>query len=64
MDKLGVGNNSKDGSDNNLNRTGQFLGVGAQENADDGSEVTPPTSDLLTGEYLGKRVADDAFKLF
>lgn len=58
------GNNSKDGSDNNLNRTGQFLGVGAQANADEGSEVAPPISDLLTGEYLGKRVADVALKLF
>lgn len=58
------GNNSTDGSDDNLNRTGQFLGVGAQANADEGSEVAPHKSDLLTGEYLGQRVARVAHKLF
>lgn len=66
MINLGLlsGNNSKDGSDNNLNRTGQFLGVDTQANAYEGSEGVPPTSDLLTGEYLGKKVADVALKLF
>lgn len=56
--------NSKDGFDNNLNRTGQLLGVGTQANADKGSEIAPPKSDLLTGEYLGKRVTNVALKLF
>lgn len=58
------GNYSKKGSDDNLNRTGQFLGVGAQANIDEGNEATPPKSDLLTGEYLGERVAKVALKLF
>lgn len=66
MAKLGATfrSNSKDGSNNNLNRTGQFLKVGAQANANEGSEITPPKSDLLTREYLGKREADAALKLF
>ena len=54
---LPPGNNSSKGSEEDLNRLGFFLGAGAQSNADQGPEVSPPQSDLLTAEHLGERVA-------
>ena len=50
-------NNHSKGSEHELNRLGFFLGAGAQPNADEGPDVSPPQSDLLTAEYLGERVA-------
>jgi len=50
-------NNSSKGSEEELNRLGFFLGAGAQSNADQGPELSPPQSDLLTAEHLGERVA-------
>ncbi|MFM0088820.1 flavodoxin family protein [Paraburkholderia sediminicola] len=50
-------NNHSKGSEQELNRLGFFLGAGAQSNADEGPDVSPPQSDLLTAEYLGERVA-------
>lgn len=50
-------NNHSRGSEQELNRLGFFLGAGAQSNADEGPDLSPPESDLLTAEYLGERVA-------
>jgi multimeric flavodoxin WrbA len=45
------------GSAEDLNRIGSWLGVATQANKDQGTDVAPPLSDLLTGEALGHRVA-------
>lgn len=57
------GNNSSKGSVNDLNRLGSFLGAMAQANSDEGADVAPIQSDLLTAEHLGERVATLAKKL-
>lgn len=56
---LGVpgGNNQSTGSEEDLNRLGFWLGAAAQSNADQGPDLAPPASDLLTAEGLGERVA-------
>lgn len=51
------GNNSSQGSPEDLNRIGSYLGAMAQSNADEGAEVTPPQADRATAEVLGARVA-------
>ena len=45
------------GSAEDLNRLGSWLGAMAQSNKDQGAEIVPPPSDLLTAEALGRRVA-------
>lgn len=57
------GNNSSTGSVNDLNRLGSFLGAMAQANSDQGADVAPIASDLLTAERLGERVATIAKRL-
>jgi multimeric flavodoxin WrbA len=57
------GNNSSTGSVNDLNRLGSFLGAMAQANSDQGADVAPIASDLLTAEHLGERVATVAKRL-
>ncbi|MFL9610475.1 flavodoxin family protein [Methylobacillus sp. Pita2] len=57
------GNNSSAGSVYDLNRLGGFLGALAQANSDQGPDVAPLQSDLLTAEHLGERVADITKKL-
>ncbi len=57
------GNNSSTGSVNDLNRLGGFLGALAQANSDQGADVAPLQSDLLTAEHLGERVAHITNKL-
>jgi len=57
------GNNLSSGSEADLNRLGFFLGAGSQSNADQGPEVAPPQSDLLTAEHLGERVAMVALQM-
>lgn len=52
------GNNSSQGSPDDLNRLGSYLGAMAQSNADVGPDVAPPPADLKTGAHLGKRVAE------
>jgi len=54
---LRAGNNSTQGSVNDLNRLGSFLGVMAQSNVDQSVEFTPPQSDRDTVFNLGQRVA-------
>lgn len=51
------GNNRSDGSEEDLNRLGFFLGAAAQSNTDEGADLAPPASDLRTAELLGERVA-------
>lgn len=51
------GNNNSQGSVNDLNRLGGFLGALAQSNSDQGPEAGPIASDLKTAEHLGARVA-------
>lgn len=46
------------GSADDLNRLGSWLGVATQANKDQDADVVPPLSDLLTGEALGRRVAE------
>jgi multimeric flavodoxin WrbA len=46
-----------DASEHDLNRIGSWLGAMAQANKDQGPEIVPPASDLLTAEALGRRVA-------
>lgn len=54
------GNNSSQGSPEDLNRIGSYLGAMAQSNADEGAEVTPPQADRDTAQALGARVATAA----
>jgi NAD(P)H dehydrogenase (quinone) len=56
------GNNSSKGSPEDLNRTGFYLGAGAQSNVDQGPDAGPTASDLRTAEHLGKRVAEAAIR--
>lgn len=56
------GNNHSQGSVNDLNRLGSFLGAMAQANSDQGADVAPIQSDLLTAEHLGARVAQMAVR--
>lgn len=51
------GNDTSKGSIEDLNRLGSWIGAMAQSNKDQGPELAPPSSDLLTAEYLGRRVA-------
>jgi len=57
------GNNSTQGSVEDLNRLGSFLGAMAQSNNDEGPELAPPPADLKTAEYLGRRVAEQVKRL-
>ncbi len=54
------GNNSSQGSVEDLNRLGSFLGGMAQANADQGPDLAPPAADRKTAEHLGTRVAEAA----
>ena len=54
---LPTGNNTTHGSDRDLNRLGFWLGAASQSNTDQGPDLAPPESDLLTAEHLGERVA-------
>ena len=59
---LPPGNNSTQGSPENLNRLGASLGATSQSDADVGPDVAPPKSDLETGRHLGQRVAEAALR--
>ncbi|QXM23770.1 flavodoxin family protein [Elioraea tepida] len=56
------GFNSSKGSPADLNRTGHFLGLGTQANADEGADVTPPASDHETAKAFGRRIAEITVK--
>ena len=59
---LPPGNNSSEGSDDNLNRMGASLGAMAQSLADKGPDVTPPDADQRTARYYGERIAQAAIR--
>ncbi|MGH2584392.1 MAG: flavodoxin family protein [Dehalococcoidia bacterium] len=48
---------TSEGSAEDLNRLGSWLGAMAQSNKDQSADVAPPESDLRTAEALGRRVA-------
>ncbi|MBF0325125.1 MAG: flavodoxin family protein [Alphaproteobacteria bacterium] len=54
------GNNSSNGSVEDINRLGSFLGAMAQANSDQGPELAPPQADRKTAALLGQRVAEAA----
>lgn len=51
------GNNSSQGSADDINRLGSSLGAMAQSNVDEGPDTAPPQTDLQTAKLLGERVA-------
>lgn len=55
-------NNSTQGSANDLNRLGFWLGAAAQSNTDQGPDLAPPEADLATARHLGWRVAQTALQ--
>lgn len=57
------GNNTSTGSPEDLNRLGSYAGAMAQSNNDQGPDVVPPQSDLLTAAALGERVAKLASRM-
>jgi multimeric flavodoxin WrbA len=56
---LHPGWNVSDGSENDLNRLGFFLGAGAQTNNDEGPEAVHK-ADITTAEHLGRRLVEAA----
>lgn len=54
---------SSNGSADDLNRLGGFLGAMAQSPSDAAADVAPPHADLQTAEHLGRRVAEVAAQL-
>jgi NAD(P)H dehydrogenase (quinone) len=54
------GNNTSQGSPDDLNRIGSYLGAMAQSNGDQGADLVPPQSDRDTARHMGKRVAQAA----
>ncbi|MFI9785560.1 flavodoxin family protein [Kitasatospora sp. NPDC051984] len=50
--------NTSNGSTEDINRLGSWLGAMSQSNNDESPEVTPSASDLRTAEVLGRRVAE------
>lgn len=54
------GNNSSNGSEDDLNRLGGSLGALAQSDVDVGPDAAPRASDLATARHLGRRVAECA----
>jgi multimeric flavodoxin WrbA len=51
------GYNSSQGTPQDINRVGSYLGAMAQANADQGPDVAPPQADRETAALLGERVA-------
>src|ERR1700682_5047702 len=54
---LNYGNNRSYTDEDILNRDSYTLGVATQANMDQGGAVAPPSSDIRTAIFLGKRVA-------
>jgi NAD(P)H dehydrogenase (quinone) len=55
-------NCSSQGSEDDLNRLGFWLGAAAQSNTDEGPQTAPPAADLATARHLGRRVANTALQ--
>ncbi len=57
------GHNKAGSTSADLNRIGMWLGAAAQSNVDEGPDVAPIESDLMTARSLGQRVAEIAARL-
>jgi NAD(P)H dehydrogenase (quinone) len=53
-----AGNSTSNGSVNDINRIGSYLGVMTQSNNDQGPDVAPIKSDLETAKRFGSRIAE------
>ena len=53
---------SSDGSADDLNRLGSYLGAMSQSDMDASADIAPPQSDLETAAELGRRVANAAHR--
>lgn len=60
---LHYGNNRSYTNEDILNRDSYTLGMAGQANMDQGGDVAPPSSDIRTAEFLGRRVAEVAQEL-
>src|ERR1700722_19138244 len=60
---LNYGNNRSYTNEDILNRDSYTLGMAGQANMDQGGAVAPPSSDIRTAIFLGKRVAEVAQEL-
>ena len=57
---MAPGNNSSEGSVEDVNRIGSYLGMMAQANADQGPDIAPPATDHRTAEQFGAHFATSA----
>lgn len=55
---LNYGNNRSFSNEDILNRDSYTLGMAGQADMDQPGEVAPPSSDIRTAEFLGRRVAE------
>src|ERR1700704_633383 len=60
---LNYGNNRSYTNEDILNRDNYTLGMAGQADMDQSGNVAPPSSDLRTAEFLGRRVAEVAQEL-
>jgi multimeric flavodoxin WrbA len=60
---LNYGNNRSYTNEDILNRDSYTLGMAGQADMDQSGDVAPPSSDLRTAEFLGRRVAEVAQEL-
>ena len=60
---LNYGNNRSYTDEDILNRDSYTLGMAGQANMDEPGDVAPPSSDIRTAEFLGRRVAEVAQEL-
>ncbi len=51
------GHYSSQGSENDLNRIGGYLGTMAQANIDESADISPPESDRETARLHGRHIA-------
>jgi multimeric flavodoxin WrbA len=60
---LNYGNNRSYTDEDILNRDSYTLGMAGQADIDQGGDIAPPSSDIRTAEFFGRRVADVAEEL-
>src|ERR1700732_4270355 len=60
---LNYGNNRSYTNEDILNRDSYTLGMAGQADMDQGGDLAPPSSDIRTAEFLGRRVAEVAQEL-
>ncbi|PLW78385.1 flavodoxin family protein [Cohaesibacter celericrescens] len=54
---MAPGNNTSEGSVEDINRLGSYIGLMAQANGDQSPDVAPPATDHRTAEAFGSRIA-------